>query len=284
VTWEDVPTLDNVVGVCVYGPTGALFTFGRDNTAQQFSLYPPLLVTNIQHRASLPPPSPPASIEERKPAFQSTYPLEPLHTDPVHDMHRDDEYMSPTIFPPKRLSNDLEKFDMSGGGLGISTTPKERAASVSSRSSGGSVSSRRKQSYSESTKGPSTPLGHEAEYSASSAVSPGAGRKGSIGSASQNSLRKFHPLRQEIHASPETPHNVQSPIAEAKDIFSNLSARMANVTYRSPRMGGPQNHLSEDDLRKEMLFCVFGWRGDIESLVNDECMTPDIHYFLLLIL
>ena len=115
------------------------------------------------------------------------------------------------------------------------------------------------------------------------------GRKGSVGSIEPREQysaspapgrrpsltgRKTHPLRQEIHISPDTPqiHNavVPSPLAVATDIFANLRERLNSVTYESPRVGGPQNKLSEDDHRKEMLFCIFGWQGDIEDLIGDE--------------
>ena len=58
---------------------------------------------------------------------------------------------------------------------------------------------------------------------------------------------------------------------EVSDIFAHLRPRLATVTYESPRVGGRQNRLSDDDLRKEMLFCIFGWRDDIEDLIADEC-------------
>jgi hypothetical protein len=66
VTYENVPTLEHVRGIALYGPLAALFTLGPNNTAQQFDLHsPPHLVANVQHPANFLPPSPPVSIEEQ---------------------------------------------------------------------------------------------------------------------------------------------------------------------------------------------------------------------------
>jgi hypothetical protein len=297
VTWDDVPTLDNVLGICIYGPKGALFTFGRDHTVQQFSLYPPQLVANIQHAPALPPPSPPVSIEE-----------EVLRIVPQED------YIMTFMQPMVQLSPELEQVESMEyleGGLGISNVPGQRPTSVSSGSSMGSTGSRQKHSSMGSSQGiapagsdyspattvspipdrkestvsvdhavpaqiqPSAPsrkgsvssINQRNEYSAS----PAPGRKESVGAAQP---RKTHPLRQEYHPTPDTPAmhaTIPSPIAEVPDIFANLRSRLNSVTYESPRVSGPQSRMSEDDLRKEMLFCIFGWQGDIEDLIGDEC-------------
>jgi len=63
---------------------------------------------------------------------------------------------------------------------------------------------------------------------------------------------------------------MDNQVAQVTDIFANLRASLNTVTYESPRVGGPQTKLSEDDHRKEMLFCIFGWKGDIEDLIGDE--------------
>ena len=93
--------------------------------------------------------------------------------------------------------------------------------------------------------------------------------------------RKQHPLRQEMHPSPDTPvlpvHPPQPPstqmvVAEVTDIFANLRSRMAALPADSPRssLHPPGARLTEDELRREMLLGVFGWRGDIDVLIGDE--------------
>jgi hypothetical protein len=81
-----------------------------------------------------------------------------------------------------------------------------------------------------------------------------------------------------MHPSPDTPETAApGPIPDVVDIFANLRARLTAVTYERPRTGGPQSRLSDDDLRKEMLFCIFGWKDDIEQLIGDERKHP-IHF------
>lgn len=97
--------------------------------------------------------------------------------------------------------------------------------------------------------------------------------------------RRQHPLRQEMHPSPDTPvlavHPASPPqaaaaaVAEVSDIFANLRSRMAALTAECPRSSpAPAGaRLADDELRREMLLAVFGWRGDIEVLIGDECLS-----------
>ncbi|KAA8899944.1 WD40-repeat-containing domain protein [Sphaerosporella brunnea] len=260
VTWDDVPTAD-IMGICIYGSKGVLFTVGRNHTVQQFALYPPQLVANVQHAPVLPPPSPPVSIEER-----------------IDEVARgaapQEDYMMPQMGHLPHELEQVESMEYIDGGLGISNVMGQRPASVSSRSSVGSTGSRRNHSSQGSLRGL---VAQGSEYSPATTVSPNPGRKGptgsSIGTVPQLVQRKTHPLRQEYHPTPNTPGlpgSIPSPMAEVTDIFANLRARINSVTYESPRVGGPQSRLSEDDLRKEMLYCIFGWQGDIEDLIGDE--------------
>lgn len=303
VAWEEVPTLDNVAGISVYGPKGALFTLGRDNTVQQFALYPPTLLANVHQAPAIPPPSPPVSIEEKKEeaaaayeaayaaAFQTAAPAyqqsaEPAYqqaAEPAYAAAMDDEERAVAAMSPLgRIAHELEqleKMEHPDGGLGISNMPRERAASVSSRSSQGSrtsASHARKHSYSGSP-APRPPQTARSSSDASDYSTASAGHKGSVGTLSAlASPRKQHPLRQEIHLSPDqtvAAQQLASPVAEVAevaDLFPNLRTRIATVVYESPRIGSPNIHLSDDDLRREMLYCIFGWKGDIEALISDE--------------
>ncbi|KAI5795736.1 WD40-repeat-containing domain protein [Geopyxis carbonaria] len=272
VAWEEIPTMGDLAGICVYGASGALFTFGKDNTVQQFSLYPPTLKANVLHLPTVPPPSPPVSIEEKQDEMTMLH--DTLHTDDEMGPVRETSPMTAIAMTPLgRIAQELERLEHMEqqplGGLGISNVPKERSGSVSSNSSSGS---RHKHNLSSSSKG-TVGSNAESEYSSATTVSPGAGRKGSVGAVSLASPRKQHPLRQELHISPDVVHAqaMMSPVADVNEIFSFTKQRMVNVTYESPRIGGPQSNMNEDDLRREMLFCLFGWKGDIESLISDEC-------------
>ncbi|KAL7275376.1 hypothetical protein RUND412_001681 [Rhizina undulata] len=263
VTWERVGTLDNVAGITIYGPKGSLFTIGKDNTVQQFSLYPPTIISNVQHIPTVPPPSPPVSIGEKK---------EEISTIERRLGKEEEEYMVPTMSPLGRIAHELEqleKIDHQVGGLGISNVPSSRTPSISSRSSTGSFKGHQ-HNVSTSSKGTNRSSGEHSDFSVATTIS--AGRKNSVGAQSTASRRQ-HPLRQEIQPNPEAGEAVD-PIIET-DIFSHLRSRLPTVTYQSPRVGSPQNHLNEDDLRREMLWCIFGWKGDIEELIQDELDSVD---------
>lgn len=259
VAWEKVPTLLNVFGIAVYGPKGVLFTLGEDSTVQQFALYPPTLLANVQHLSVLPPPSPPVSVEERQ--------LEQEYHDAFHHSEEED-YLTATMSPLGRIAHELEqleKMEYDQGGLGISNVPAPREASISSRSSSDSTNKGHQHNISTSSKGTRRSSGDHSELSQTTTVSTG--RKASVG-ALASPARLPHPLRQEIYRSPEDEKAI-IPIGES-DLFANLRARTWSVTYESPRLGSPTGHLTEDDHRKEMLYCIFGWRGDIEHLIQDQ--------------
>ncbi|THY76286.1 hypothetical protein D6C86_05492 [Aureobasidium pullulans] len=69
VSFQSVPTVDNILGVACYGPSSTLFTLGPNHTVQQYDVNPsetPIQVASIQHAPGPLPPSPPNSIEEQK--------------------------------------------------------------------------------------------------------------------------------------------------------------------------------------------------------------------------
>lgn len=288
VTWEPVPTFDNVAGICVYGPKGVLFTIGKDATVQQFSLYPPALEANVLQRPALPPPSPPVSIDEKsqEPELLQSDTLHTDSEDNAVDIYSSQDEMrlksrrSGAI--PKPL--DITIIDQSHNSLGLIRDPPGSA------SSDGSYKSHRSAKSSTSHTGPNRPD----RYSKSSrgsidapepsppapAPSPPAfptSRRPSATQASPKPIQKLHPLRQELHISPETSiavNQLASPVSEVGHLFANIKLRMVHVTYESPRFNGNQRGgLTSDDRRKEMLWCLFGWKGDIEDLIGDEC-TP----------
>ncbi|KAG0635022.1 WD40-repeat-containing domain protein [Tuber brumale] len=272
VTWERVGTLDNVCGITVFGPKGVLFTLGKDDTVQQFALYPPTLLANIQHIPTVPPPSPPVSIEEKKVAEEEQY--EGVFQHPFS--REEDEYLRATMSPLGRIAHELERLEKMEDetGLGITNlanaSPRSRTGSFSTRSSGGTTGKGHQHNVSTtSSKGSQRSSGDQSEFSQTTSVSTG--RKNSFGStgAPMPSPSRFpHPLRQEIHQSPDEAKTATPP--RDVDLFAGLRARLASVTYQSPRIGSPKSNMSEDDHRKEMLFCIFGWKGDIEHLIQDQ--------------
>lgn len=64
---------------------------------------------------------------------------------------------------------------------------------------------------------------------------------------------------------------VHSPVHEPLDeLFPFTRARLHDVSYKQHRPLDESN-LTPDDLRRQMLRVVFGWEGDIEGLIRDEC-------------
>ncbi|KAK6542789.1 hypothetical protein TWF694_006731 [Orbilia ellipsospora] len=62
VTWEAVMSKANILALSVYAPKGLMFTIDRHQNVQQYNLYPPQMVANVQHLPPNVPPSPPMSV------------------------------------------------------------------------------------------------------------------------------------------------------------------------------------------------------------------------------
>lgn len=185
----------------------------------------------------------------------------------------EDDYLTATMSPLGRIAHELEQLEKMEheAGLGITNlsnvTPRPRTGSVSSRSSGGSTSRGHQHNVSTSSKGTQRSSGDQSEFSQATTISTS--RKNSTGGMPvPSSSRLPHPLRQEIHQSPEEAKTATPP--KDIDLFAGLRAKLSSVTYQSPRIGSPKSNMSEDDHRKEMLFCIFGWKGDIEQLIRDQ--------------
>lgn len=84
----------------------------------------------------------------------------------------------------------------------------------------------------------------------------------SVSMSSVRSSRAASRLRNEVHLSPAEKNIV--------DLFPFTRARLNDVPYKQqPPLDDPD--LTSDDLRQQMLSVVFGWDGDIEDLIKDEC-------------
>lgn len=71
-------------------------------------------------------------------------------------------------------------------------------------------------------------------------------------------------LKNEVQMSPADKNFV--------DLFPFIRARLNDVPYKSqPPID--ENHLTPEDLQQQMLSVVFGWEGDTQGLIRDECMS-----------
>lgn len=81
--------------------------------------------------------------------------------------------------------------------------------------------------------------------------------------SSVKSSRAGSRLRNEVHMSPAEKNIV--------DLFPFTRARLNDVPYKqAPPLD--ETHLTPENLRQQMLSVVFGWEGDIQDLIRDECM------------
>ncbi|RDW66124.1 hypothetical protein BP6252_09759 [Coleophoma cylindrospora] len=278
VTYENVPTLGDVRGIAVYGPGATLFTLGRNNTAQQFDLNsPPVLVANVQHPANLLPPSPPVSIEEQKKRDRSA--AKGHHADiegtsiPVNvDVSESDEdHMSPLA----RIAREMDKLEEHRGsadtyrGDTMSPVSSRSQTSSTSRSSAGSRPYKKHASvlsagYSDGTTMSIGSSMHSAQ-TPSLASTRDSLSTSSLSSRSNASSSKARPrasrLRQEVLRSPEDNKVV--------DLFKFTKTRLSDIPYRHPQVLD-NTHLTNDDLRRQMLSTIFGWDGEPETLIQDE--------------
>ena len=273
VTFEVVPTLDHVKGLAVYGPGATLFTLGRNNTAQQFDLNsPPVLVANVQHPANLLPPSPPVSIEEQKnqnasaPTAGAGLSSVPINIDISES---DEDHMSPLA----RIAREMDKMEAereNGPDRTDTLSPvsSRSQTSTTSRSSAGSRHQYRKHSsvvsrgMSEGTTmsiGSSLHSTHEPSI-ISSRDSLSMSSLSSHNSSSR-SRRTGSRLRQEVLRSPDDNKVI--------DLFKFTKARLSDIPYHHPRILD-STHLTNDDLRQQMLSTIFGWNGEAEELIQDE--------------
>jgi hypothetical protein len=270
VTYENVPTLEHVRGIAIYGPGATFFTLGANNTAQQFDLNsPPVLVANVQHPANLLPPSPPVSIEEQKKGVV-TMQADGLSSIPINvDIvsESDDDHMSPLARIAREMDKLEERQKVPDRADALSPVSSQTSqASFTSRSSAsrgykqGSVRSKGLSDHTTMSLGSSL---HSREASVVSSRD-----SFSISSVSSNQSGRSQPrpprgsrLRQEVLRSPEEKVIV--------DLFKFTKSRLSDLPYRAPQVpdGTPK---STADLRRQMLTTIFGWDGEADGLIRDE--------------
>ncbi|KAL3421418.1 hypothetical protein PVAG01_07863 [Phlyctema vagabunda] len=273
VTYENVPTLGNVRGLAVYGPGATLFTLGRNNTAQQFDLNsPPVLVANVQHPANLLPPSPPVSIEEQKKGGKSAATEIDNSTVPINiDVSESDEdHMSPLA----RIAREMDKLDGQDERSEpdrtdtLSPVSSRSRASTNSRSSAGSRPHRKQSSVLSRGFSEGTTMSIGSSYHSHqlpSISSRDSLSVSSLSSQSYTSSSRSRPrgsrLRQEVLRSPEDNRVI--------DLFKFTKSRLSDIPYSHPKVLD-NTHLTNDDLRRQMLSTIFGWDGEPHALVQDE--------------
>jgi hypothetical protein len=248
VTYEPVPTIEDVRALASYGPTATLFTLGPNNTVQQYDLEHQAMVANIQHHPAIVPPTPP---EENRQLGMSA-------------SESEEEYASPI----RRANYEISALEAARLQRTQSTSPSvpSRADSVSSRTSSlkgrffdaPSPAQRTDRSGTTFSLGLQSQMSRDPLLTSSSLSYPS-----SVPSpASTRSARKGSRLRQEVLASPE-----DKPLPE---LFPYIRARLSDVPYK-PMRPFDESRLTPDDLRRQMLNVVFGWEEDIQDLIRDEC-------------
>jgi hypothetical protein len=275
VTYEAVPTLEHVRGLAVYGPGATLFTLGHSNSLQQFDLNsPPQLVANVQHPTNLFPPSPPVSIEEQKKqtstaATGGADATVPINIESISES--DEDHMSPLA----RIAREMDKLEHERQEIDRSDTlspvSSRSLASTTSRSSAGSRqhyehrkhSSAMSRGLSDGTTmsiGSSVHSGREPSF-VSSRDSLSMSSLSSASNASNRSRPRGSRLKQEVLRSPDD--------AKIVDLFKFTKARLTDIPYRHPQVLD-NTHLTNHDLRRQMLSTIFGWNGEAEALIQDE--------------
>ena len=291
VTSDSIPTLEQVKGLAVWGPGASLFTLGPNNTVQQFDLNSPsIMVANVQHPATLLPPSPPNSIEE--PGSKSAHSATTIHSSTtIHTSTSESESSSVPLDMNISESDEdhlpaIARFHRrpapdSGNELGYDSTesPISSRSGLSSQTRSSASGSRTPGRYPGSLR--SRGMSENTYISAGSSINTSTvGGKSnrqdidnysmgySIGSTSLPSVssasrtrQKPSRLRNEIPRSPDD--------NKVYDLFKFTRTRLSDLPYKRPSQSD-HSRLTNDDLRRQMLSTIFGWHMDVEDLIRDE--------------
>lgn len=257
---EPIPTVNGVRGLANYGPQAILFTLGPNHTVQQYEMSPNRLVKQAQYNPMNPPPIP--SKPSQATRIPGTAPPQPLP--PRSESARSDRSAPVSLSTIQRTAemSAIDHAHMARAEMGSPVSTSSRAESVSSISSSRfayprhlpSISSRAQSGTTFSTMSPSV-VGRDSLFSGTS-IYP------STASHASSRRSKGSRLRNEILRSPESNYI---------DLFPRTKHRLANVNYQEPAPFD-QDHMSPDDLRRQMLSMVFGWDEDIEPLIRDELL------------
>ena len=248
VTYEIVPTVDDVRALSGYGPTATLFTLGPNHTIQQYDLDRPQMVANIQHPPMAVPPTPPEEYNRQLGLSAS----------------ESEEDIASPITRANRQVTALEAARVERAQTGSPRSTRSRTESRSSQAS--STQERHEKTAAlgrtdnNSTVfsfGTQSQIARDSPPTSSSMTYPSSMQS----PASIKSARKGSRLKQEVLPSPE-----ERPI---KELFPYTRSRLSDIPYKPPR-AFDELSLTPDDLRRQMLSIVFGWEEDIEDLIRDE--------------
>lgn len=231
-------------------------------------------MANVQHPTNLLPPSPPVSIEEQK-KQKSTAATGgdalsmPINVESISES--DEDHMSPLA----RIAREMDKLEQERNEIDRSDTlspvSSRSLASTTSRSSAGSRQWREHRKHSSALSrglsdgttmsiGSSVHSGREPSI-VSSRDSLSMSSLSSASNTSNRSRPRGSRLRQEVLRSPDD--------GKVADLFKFTKARLTDIPYRHPQVLD-NTHLTNHDLRRQMLSTIFGWNGDAEALIQDE--------------
>ncbi|RMY61967.1 hypothetical protein D0863_11104 [Hortaea werneckii] len=275
VTYELIPTIDNVAAVTNYGPTATLFALGRNHTVQQYDITPgnaPMQVASVQHVPSNTPPTPPNNLEEDsdhygepRTALSTEAPVLPIYS----DVESSADETGP-LSPLQKIAHEMDSLDALESEIRDKVMPlspvSSRASSVSSRSSRGSRRNRKYLYDKPDSSRASESTGFDGtEFSFGESVRQGH-ESMSIRSVSSYASRPQHRssgLRNQMLRSPD-----EAKDTSTMDLFQFTRSRLRDVAFRTPHYGTGSR--TPELLQREMLSVVFGWNGDIQSLIRDE--------------
>jgi hypothetical protein len=251
VTYDPIPTIDGVRGIANYGPTATLFTIGPQNSVQQYDLENPTMVANVQHLPVIPRPGTAEGSRSQT--------MSPRRLQDPPDIREPSNGARRTPFDSTNIENIRQRADLTSP-----ASSRSRTESVSSKASSGKYNIRPfsppSRSGQSATTFSLTSAGHDTPQASASFAYPS-----SVSMSSVRSSRAASRLRNEVHLSPAEKNIV--------DLFPFTRARLNDVPYKQqPPID--EAHLTSDDLRQQMLSVVFGWDGDIQDLITDECMWP----------
>ncbi|KAM0325394.1 hypothetical protein ACHAQA_007380 [Verticillium albo-atrum] len=274
VTYDNIPTLDIVRGLAVYGPGASLFTLGANNTVQQYDLNAPsIIVANVQHPANLLPPSPPVSIEEQ--GDQSARSATTIATDSDASLsvengvsESDDDHLSPLGRMVRQTGTEpatstaADRYDTASpvsSRSGLSSLSRSSAGSATPGRYPSSVQSRplTENTYissgASSLRSSQAPVYKERDMYSTSSLS-------GTSLSSSRSRRKPSRLRHEVLRSPED--------SKVHDLFKYTRSRLSDIPYKN--VAAESSRLTNDDLRRQMLSTIFGWQREMDDLIRDE--------------
>jgi len=273
VTHNNVSDVRDVAGIANYGPGAVLFTIARDSTVQQYDINPqnrPTIVANAQRLPSNAPSIPPDSHESTKTLANTMR----LHVNQrfaafaldLVDSTEDNAAISPLEKIVQDMRYRKDKFDDEERDFVGPMSPASSKASATSSSSYG-----HRDKPQQRDRG-ARPLSGSKQGSEGTLFSPVSSLLSeqeshsirSSSSATSSRYRAPSSLRHEMLRSPDEPKNMKM-----MDLFPYARKRQQEIRFRLPQCG--QSVVTTDLLRGEMLSIVFGWEGDVEALIRDEC-------------